>query len=148
MLEILLSLFRYGFLLALFYFVYKVVSLICQDLKATVAKNTAVSSEGLFYSLEEPEYTSHSKLENLEKEFSLLLPMTTIGRGTHNHLVIDDTYTSYEHARIVYQDERFYLEDLESTNGTYLNGVRIKERVELQENDQVKIGETSLVFRR
>lgn len=150
MLKILLTLLRYGFLLALFSFVYKVISIIYQDLKVTGAKDKNVISEELFYSPREPEYTSHSRLERLdeEREFNLIIPITTLGRGEHNHIIIDDTYTSYEHARIVYQQEKFFLEDLQSTNGTFLNGVRIIERIDLQDGDQVKIGETIFVFRR
>lgn len=150
MLKILLALLRYGFLLALFSFIYKVISIIDQDIKGIASKNEQLVPEEFFYSPKEPQYTSHSMLEKLdnERKFNLIIPITTLGRGEHNHIIIDDNYTSYEHARIVYQEEKFCLEDLQSTNGTFLNGVRIKERVDLQDGDQVKIGETIFVFRR
>lgn len=150
MLKILLALLRYGFLLALFSFIYKVISIIYQDIKGVSVKNDKLDSKEFFYSPKELQYTSHSILEKLddEKKLNLIIPITTLGRGEHNHIIIDDNYTSYEHARIVYLEEKFSLEDLQSTNGTFLNGVRIKERVDLQDGDQVKIGETIFVFRR
>jgi len=149
-LKIFLTLLRYGFLLALFSFIYKVVSIIYQDLKGEVIKSKNLPENELFYSQKEPEYTSHARLENIEAEmeFNLIIPITTLGRGEHNQIIVNDTYTSYEHARIIYQQEKFFLEDLESTNGTFLNGVRIKERIEIQDGDQIKIGEAIFILRR
>lgn len=142
-------LFRYGFLLLLFAFIYKVVNLIYQDLKKTTFK-TEIASDEVFYFSKEQEYVSPAKLEkvNGDIEINLTIPVTTLGRGEHNHIVISDTYTSYEHARIVHKRGEFYLEDLQSTNGTFLNGVRIQEGIELKGGDQIKIGETIFIFRR
>lgn len=144
-----LSLFRYLFLLVFFSFIYRLVGLIYKDLKAEIAKDSG-ENRALFYSPEQQEYTSSASLENLQesKVVSLLIPITTLGRAEHNHIIISDTYSSYEHARVVYQQDDFYLEDLGSTNGTFLNGVKIKGAVELQDGDQIKIGQTILVFRR
>lgn len=144
-----LSLFRYLFLLVFFSFIYKLVKLVNQDLKKQ-SLTVATEGEKLFYPPQQQEYTSQARLENLEeeKDFNLIIPITTLGRAEHNHLIITDTYSSYEHARIIYQQDKFYLEDLQSTNGTFLNGVRLKESVELQEGDQIKIGQTVFVFRR
>lgn len=106
--------------------------------------------EKLFYAPLENEYPCQGRLENLEEDyhFNLIVPITTIGRSNHNHVIINDDYSSYEHARIVFQQEKFYLEDLQSTNGTYINGVRISQRIELHDGDQLKIGQTIFVFRR
>ena len=71
-----------------------------------------------------------------------------IGRADKCHIVLDDTYVSQMHARIYPRDGTVMLEDLGSTNGTYLNRRRITGTTELHRGDQVKIGKTVLELRR
>ena len=72
----------------------------------------------------------------------------TIGRSDKCQIVLDDTYVSQIHARIFPKGEGAALEDLGSTNGTYLNRRRITAPVDLQRGDQVKIGKTVLELRK
>jgi pSer/pThr/pTyr-binding forkhead associated (FHA) protein len=68
----------------------------------------------------------------------------TIGRTDSNDIQVDNAAVSAHHARIV-QDGRYYvIEDLNSTNGTFVNEKRITRRV-LEENDVITIGKHSLV---
>ena len=72
-----------------------------------------------------------------------------IGRASKCNLVLDDTYVSQVHARIYPKDEgQLMVEDLGSTNGTYLNRRRITAPAELQRGDQVKIGKTVMEFKK
>jgi FHA domain len=71
-----------------------------------------------------------------------------IGRADKSHIVLDDTYVSQVHARIYAKDDKYMLEDLGSTNGTYLNRKRISAPTELRKGDQIKIGKTVLELRR
>ncbi len=71
-----------------------------------------------------------------------------LGRGERCHIVLDDTYVSNVHARIFDKDGRVLVEDLGSTNGTYLNRRRITSPMELHRGDQVKVGKTVLELRR
>jgi pSer/pThr/pTyr-binding forkhead associated (FHA) protein len=71
-----------------------------------------------------------------------------IGRADKCHLVLDDTYVSQVHARIFARNGAHMLEDLGSTNGTYLNRRRITSPAELQRGDQVKIGKTVMEMRK
>lgn len=64
----------------------------------------------------------------------------TIGRGPENTLVLEDGYASGKHARIYPQDGQWYLEDLNSTNGTLLAGQRVHGVVPLPLGVPVKIG--------
>lgn len=68
----------------------------------------------------------------------------TIGRKDNNTLILSDPYSSGYHARILRKEEDFILEDLGSTNGTFLNGVKVKEREYLTIGDEIKIGELNL----
>jgi pSer/pThr/pTyr-binding forkhead associated (FHA) protein len=72
----------------------------------------------------------------------------TIGRGESCRLVLDDSYVSTMHARIFSKADTYMLEDLGSTNGTYLNRRRVTAPVELHRGDQVKIGKTVLEMRK
>lgn len=72
----------------------------------------------------------------------------TIGRSSDCTLVLDDAYVSQMHARIFPRGDRFMVEDLGSTNGTYLNRQRITSATELQRGDKVKIGKTVLEMRK
>lgn len=64
-----------------------------------------------------------------------------IGRGRDAHLILDDEMLSRRHARVWESEGRLFLEDLHSTNGTYVNGERI-ERSEIQVGDRVLLGTT------
>lgn len=70
-----------------------------------------------------------------------------IGRGTDVTVQIPyDSFCSRNHAQIFYKDKKYYLEDLKSTNGTYLNDVKLEVLTELKNNDKIKFGNTEAVF--
>jgi hypothetical protein len=75
-----------------------------------------------------------------------LRPVTAIGRSSDNHIVIDDPFTSTHHAMIVWRDQRWWIEDLESHNGTLLNDLLLTEPSVLTSGDIIRIGETELKF--
>jgi hypothetical protein len=66
----------------------------------------------------------------------------TIGRAAGCHLTIDDSYASQHHARIFRQEERLLIEDLGSTNGTYLNRQKVNTVIALKLGDQIQVGST------
>ena len=68
-----------------------------------------------------------------------------IGRDPCNHLIIADAFVSSRHARIERRGETFVIRDLQSRNGTYLNGSRVTEAV-LALGDRLRFGETSFSF--
>lgn len=71
----------------------------------------------------------------------------SIGREPANDIVINHPLTSRRHARLE-RDEHgaFYIHDLESTNGTYLNGQRLEGAASLRNNDEVWIANTVIIF--
>lgn len=68
-----------------------------------------------------------------------------LGRKQTCHVVVDDPKSSREHTRIVKEGGMYYVQDLNSSNGTYLNEVRI-DKSPLVFGDKIRIGETILVF--
>lgn len=89
--------------------------------------------------------TSGSK-EGLE--IDLPEEQLTIGRSNESGLVIRDDYTSTHHARLLNWPEGWVIQDLDSTNGTYLDGTRIIVPTQVPLNTPVKIGTTSFELRR
>lgn len=65
---------------------------------------------------------------------------TSIGRNEDNMIVLDDPYISSNHAEVYIDDDRLYIRDLGSTNGTYKNGQRIDGTVEISKGDLIGIG--------
>lgn len=78
------------------------------------------------------------------------LPQTglTIGRSSGSGLQIKDDYTSNQHAKIVRWREQWVVQDLGSTNGTFVEGARISESTPVQVGSAVRIGTTTFELRR
>lgn len=72
----------------------------------------------------------------------------TIGRSNESGLVIRDDYTSTHHARLLRWPEGWVIQDLDSTNGTFLDGVRVIVPTAVPLGVPVKIGTTSFELRR
>jgi pSer/pThr/pTyr-binding forkhead associated (FHA) protein len=71
----------------------------------------------------------------------------TIGRGGQNDVSIEgDEFASARHARVEPRRDGVWVQDLGSTNGTHVNGVRIDRPRRLTDGDVVRIGETELRF--
>ena len=79
------------------------------------------------------------------KEVQLTKDKTTLGRRPYNDIVIDNLAVSGEHAVLQMNGGEVQLEDLNSTNGTYLNGKAIK-RQQLQNGDSIEIGKYKIKF--
>ncbi len=74
--------------------------------------------------------------------FYPLYPVTTLGRSPANDVIINDDYTSSEHARISWLDSQWWLEDLGSSNGTYINDLPINKATVITNGDLITVGET------
>lgn len=64
----------------------------------------------------------------------------SIGRKEGNSIVMADQHVSGNHAQILVRNNGLFLEDLNSTNGTYLNGNKLRGRAKLSNRDEVRIG--------
>lgn len=81
--------------------------------------------------------------ENTSLKMGSIIPirdLTTIGRRGSNTVVLTDQYVSGNHAKITVKNNTLVLEDLNSTNGTFLNGQKITGRVKLFAKDKIAIG--------
>lgn len=72
----------------------------------------------------------------------------TIGRSSESGLVIRDDYTSSHHARLVLWGQQWMIQDLDSTNGTWHDGVRVSTPVPISVGAPIKVGATTFELRK
>jgi len=77
-----------------------------------------------------------------EQTFALGNAPQTIGRSANNAIVINDAEISRRHAQITPQGDGYVLEDLGSTNGSFVNGIRLNQPMALKHGDTVAFGDT------
>lgn len=168
--ELTLLLLRVAFLAILWFFVFAIVYALRSDLfgqkvrrmpapaqaAAAAPQYTAPAPTPAAKPVREPQGTSsldarHLVITSGAKEgLEIDLPeeVLTIGRSNESGLVIRDDYTSTHHARLLLWNDGWVIQDLDSTNGTYLDGARVIVPTHVPLNTPVKIGTTSFELRR
>ena len=124
---------RLLFLLLLYLFLARVVRALLRDLRA--AAREPVERAGRLVVLESP-----GGEPSVGRSFGLDV-ITPLGRDVNNAIVIDDPFASAEHAVLTFRGRSWYLEDLDSTNGSYVNGQRIDGVAALGYGDELQIGQ-------
>ena len=84
--------------------------------------------------------------EETARVFQILGVERLVGRDTSNDLVLEDGEVSGMHLKVVSREDQFFVEDLASTNGTFVNGRQIQGRIVLRDGDLIKLGQTILKF--
>ena len=74
--------------------------------------------------------------------------IATLGRDVNNAVVVEDQFVSAEHAILTFRGRAWYLEDLESTNGTFVNGAPVEGVTPLGFGDVIQIGQVRLRLER
>ena len=123
---------RFLFLGLLYLFLFGVVRVLLRDLRSAarepvtaLGRLIVVASE-----IEEPSIGAAFPLD----------AVATLGRDVNNTIVVDDPFASTEHAVLSFRGRAWYLEDLDSTNGTYLNGAPIDGLAAVAFGDEIQIG--------
>jgi hypothetical protein len=74
--------------------------------------------------------------------------ITSLGRDVNNSIVLDDEFASSSHASLTYRGRAWYLEDFDSTNGTFVNGHQVTGLVLVAFGDEIQIGRVRLRLER
>ena len=87
----------------------------------------------------------------VSNRFDIEKPALKFGRSSSNQVQIDDLAVSGKHAQIVVKEDKesnqaFYLQDLDSTNGTFLNEEFVEQEQQLHHNDNIRIGWNNFIF--
>jgi FHA domain len=150
-----LSVLKYGLLVLLYFFVYRAIRSVATDvsgkrrggtsqMRTPAAAPPAKASKG---GRRPTQVVVHDAGGDKANTVRLGGP-TEIGRGNGCAIRLQDTYVSQMHARLADRDGSWYVEDLGSTNGTYLNDRRVQAPVEVHAGDVVRVGKTVLELRR
>ena len=159
--ELALFLVRTGFLALLWIFIFSIISVIRADLfgQKVVSKvasanlpNTFVAATGATSANAKPAEQKATKLvvtagEKVGTEIALAGRQLTIGRAGDSDLVVDDEFTSTHHAKLVFINGEWLVQDLDSTNGTLLDGKKVTTTSVVPMNTQVRVGQTSFELR-
>jgi hypothetical protein len=149
--EVLLVL-KIAFLVLLYVFIWRIVRTASRDLRLPQESFIlAPSGPGVQSSRSGPRTGRLVvvKSRDLEEglDYELNSAQLTIGRGRQNDIAIStDEYASARHARFEPRQDGVWVQDLGSTNGTYLNGARLDHPRRLTRGDIVRVGETDLRF--
>lgn len=153
--DLVLELLKYVFLAVLYIFIARAVRVIYLELRPAsstapaASRRSAAPAPAAAGRGKKKAFRKAAIIEGDKKGRSLdISDEIIIGRADKCHLVLDDSYVSQMHARIFSRDGAVLVEDLGSTNGTYLNRRRITSATELQRGDRVKIGKTVLEMRK
>jgi FHA domain len=142
---------KFGFLAVLYLFVLVIARSALKDLRRTVAPAPDATGFHAAPAFAEAPRGADAWLVaerggGLEREQRFdLIGGLSVGRSKDADVRIDDRYASSLHARVFSREGRFYVEDMNSTNGTLLNGATLQGEAELIDGDTVQIGDT--VFR-
>ena len=153
-----LAVLKYAFLALLYFFVFRAIRSVALDVSGR--RKSATTQVAAQPATKQPKAAKGGKpgkpptqlivrTENGKKtgSFNLKEPLQ-IGRAEACHIRLDDRYSSQFHARLYPKDGVWFLEDLGSTNGTYLNRQRVQGTHELHSGDQIRIGRTTLELKR
>lgn len=136
---LLAMIFRYIFVIIIYYFIFNIIKMIYLDIRGANDMNYVADTylklinrkESLPFKVQEHYYIGDS---------------TFIGREDSNDIVLKDRFISKKHAHIIQDHGVYFIEDLGSANGVYLNGERIQEAIELKNKDLIDIGQIEFVF--
>lgn len=137
---VLLWLLRILFLGLLYLFLYRVVRALLRDLGAATREHASELGRLVVVASPDGEPPAGSAIS--------LDAITTLGRDVNNAIVVDDPFASGEHAVLTFRGRGWYLEDLASTNGTYINGSPIDGVAPLTFGDEIQIGQVRLRLER
>ncbi|MEX2106400.1 MAG: FHA domain-containing protein [Solirubrobacterales bacterium] len=143
---------KFGFLAVLYLFLLVIARSATKDLRRTVSPApdaTGFHAAPAFAEAQRPSdaWLVAERGGGLEPEQRFdLIGGLSIGRSKESDVQIEDRYASSLHARVFSREGRFFVEDMNSTNGTLLNGATLKGEAELIDGDTVQIGDTELRF--
>ncbi len=139
MYNILAILFKYIFIVIIYLFIFSIIRLIYLDIRGMEG---IAADDRIYLKLINRKDSLPFKI----KEYYSIDDSITLGRHGDNSIVVKDPFVSKRHFQIVRDEGDYYLEDLNSANGTYLNGDKIFDVVKLNDGDIIRIGQIEFLF--
>jgi pSer/pThr/pTyr-binding forkhead associated (FHA) protein len=160
--ELTLMLIRFAYLAILWIFVLSAISVVRSDMFGAridsapradrraerQARKKAGRSKPVKRPRGAPTHVSITEGANAGESVSLDEAPILIGRGSDAAIRLDDDYVSTRHARIASSGDQWFVEDLGSTNGTYIGSSRLTQPTTVNVGTQIRIGKTTLELRK
>lgn len=152
-----LSVLKYSLLVLLYFFVFRAVRSVALDMAGRRSERRTTEMRAPTEQLaaartskggKPPSHVVVHEADGSKSRNVKLSGPTQIGRGAACAIRLSDTYVSQVHARLYGENGSWFVEDLGSTNGTYLNDRKVASPVEVHAGDVVKVGKTVLELRR
>ncbi len=141
--NVIILILRGAVVLLLYFFLWQVLRVVLRDLRAgaqPVKRETSLYGNLVIMA------SGQTGLP-VGKTFPLS-PTTIIGRSMDTDVALNDTFLSNEHARLVFQGNEWLLEDMGSTNGTFVNGFEVRAPTAVNIGDVIRIGRVELQLTR
>lgn len=131
--------FKYIFVIIIYLFIFTIIRMIYLDLKTVDYRGQVTQAYlKLLNRIDSIPF-------NLKDSYSIADELT-LGRASSNNIIIKDPYISKNHFKIIKDEDDFFIEDLNSSNGTYLNGYKLEDIAILKNNDLIKTGDLEFIF--
>jgi pSer/pThr/pTyr-binding forkhead associated (FHA) protein len=142
---------KLGFLVLLYLFIWRIVRAVSRDLRLPQESFVLAPQQAAAAGLGRPHtgvlIVLSSPAIDPGTERELDSTPVTLGRAAENDLVLDDDeFASVKHARIEPRRDGVWLQDLQSTNGTFVNGAKVTRARKLSPGDVIRVGETDLRY--
>lgn len=124
---------RILFLAALYIFLFLLALLLRRELRAGSSSREERAPGDLL--VIDPARSGYDVSERIP-----LLTVSTLGRDEGNDVVLEDDFVSSDHARLLWNGRGWVLQDLNSTNGTYVNGKKVKKSAVVRPGDTLQFG--------
>lgn len=139
MYNILSVIFKYVFIIIIYMFIFSIIRLIYLDIKGI---SKLKDGDGAYLKLINKKDSLPFKID----EHYVIQDRLSLGRKSDNDIIIKDPFVSKAHFNIVEDEEQYFLEDLKSSNGTFLNGEKLMDVVKLSNGDRIRIGNIEFLF--
>lgn len=138
-LGVIILLLRIAVVFLLYFFLWQVLRVVAQDLRAGPAPAAAQANP---YGQLVVTSAGQTGLP-VGKGFPLS-PTTIIGRSPESDIALNDNFLSLEHAQLRLNGDEWVLEDLNSTNGTFINGFEVRTATSVNDGDIIRVGRVEL----
>lgn len=136
--------FKYIFVLIIYLFIFGIMRLIYLDIKSVRSRNTKAEENKPYLKL----LNKRERLDFKIEEAYTLDKNLSVGRTPDNDIALGDPFLSKKHARFTVREGQVFLEDLDSSNGTFVNGNRLSKGADslLADGDKIRMGNVEFLF--
>ena len=146
------SFLSYAFTLIIYLFIFSVIALIYMDIKKSSRKERIKNEESesaspqKCYAVLKTVKNKRAAAAKMKAAYRINGQGVIVGRGKDCDIPINNMFLSLEHFQVWFDEGEWYIGDMGSKNGTYLNGSKIKKVKTLEDGDEISFGEIKFIF--